>query len=346
MTLACNLRCTHCYAGAGAPRGGTVSATELARITREAALAGFRHLVITGGEPLVHPQREDLLDALAMVRAEVKPLLTVYRTSLAVPLDGDLLVLLSRSTDELVVSIDGDRETHEARRGAGTYELTVSNLRALARVRGTTDISIATVLPLADTAGAPGESVRALARELGIRRIRFRPLLPLGRAIDSELDVLPETQWGSVDPADMVSYGFSPTASCGLGQNLHVEPDLRAYSCYARLGEDHILGSIGSEGGVRGVLDSPAFRDIGRHTVETNRACRLCSLRYLCGGACRAWSGAVAATDVDAPPIDCSALHSRARSLLLSALDHLGVGRDAWLAASLPLPDAPPSVSD
>lgn len=65
------------------------------------------------------------------------------------------------------------------------------------------------------------------------------------------------------------------------------------------------------------------------------------------GGACRAWNRrpSDSQTDLDAPPTDCTALLARARSLLLSALDHLGVAHDRWLAAALPLPDAP-SVSD
>ncbi len=69
--------------------------------------------MITGGEPLVHPERDALLDALAALRGEVKPLLTVLRTALAVPLSDDLLARLARSTDEVVVSVDGDRETHD-----------------------------------------------------------------------------------------------------------------------------------------------------------------------------------------------------------------------------------------
>src|SRR5450830_797321 len=41
-------------------------------------------------------------------------------------------------------------------------------------------------------------------------------------------------------------------------------------------------------------------------------------------------------------PADCRALHARARSLLVSALDYLDIDPARWLAADLPLPDAPP----
>jgi hypothetical protein len=35
-------------------------------------------------------------------------------------------------------------------------------------------------------------------------------------------------------------------------------------------------------------------------------------------------------------------LHRRARSLLVSALEHLEIDEERWLAAGLPLPDLPP----
>ena len=339
-TFACNLRCTHCYAQAGPPRKGELAADGLIRAVREASVLGFRHAVITGGEPLVHSQRDVWLDALAALRHEIKPLLTVLRTNLALPMDESLPRRIGHSTDEVVVSVDGDRETHDGRRGAGQYDLTVSNLRKLVELGCTADLSLATVLPLSQANGAPGDSVRALAKELGIRRTRFRPLLPLGRAVESDIDIVPETLWGHIDPRDMMEYGFNPVASCGIGQNLYVEPDGAAYPCYAWHSESWRLGNIHAEGGLQSIIQSAAFQDLGRHTVSTNRQCANCPLRYLCGGACRAWSRQPdsAQIDLDAPPLDCSALHRRARSLLVSALERLEISSEQWLAAGLPLP--------
>lgn len=332
VTFCCPLRCAHCYAEAGPPRQRAMPVAQIARACRDAAALGFRHAVITGGEPLVHPQRDALLDALAVLRGEVKPLLNVLRTSLSMDIDDDLLRRIACSTDEVVVSLDGNRETHDARRGAGSYDLVVANLRRLVELGGDTDLSLAAVLPLAQANGAPGDSVRALARELGLRRTRFRPLLPLGRAAASELDIVPETLWGHLDPREMVAYGFQPVASCGIGQNLYVEPDGRAYPCYAWHGEGWLLGALDGDGGLAGIVDSVAFRDLGRHTVDTNYGCRGCMLRYLCGGACRAWSRLPddAQTDLDAAPRDCAALQARARTLLLSALEHLGISEERW----------------
>ncbi|MHB1160837.1 MAG: TIGR04083 family peptide-modifying radical SAM enzyme [Chloroflexota bacterium] len=346
VTFACPLRCTHCYARAGTERNGRLTVQEVVHAGREAAGLGFRRAVITGGEPLAHSERDALLDALDALRREAKPLLIVLRTSLALHLDSDLLYRIGQSADEVVVSLDGDRATHDARRGAGTYDLSVRNLRALIAMNSGTEVSLAAVLPAHLAAGAPGEAVRALAKDLGIRRTRFRPLLPLGRAIDSQPDLAPAGLRAHVPAHDFVAHGFSPVASCGIGQNIYVEPDGGVYPCYAWHGDHWLLGNVSGPGGLRAIVTSAGFQDLRRHTVNSNRQCRQCSLRYLCGGACRAWNrkGGHARGDLDEPPVDCTPLHARARSLLMDALNRLGISTERWLNAGLPLAESVPQT--
>jgi uncharacterized protein len=71
VTFACPLGCSHCYAEAGPTRQAAFPVDNIARISEEAAGQGFCKTVITGGEPLVHPQREALLDALTQLRLRV-----------------------------------------------------------------------------------------------------------------------------------------------------------------------------------------------------------------------------------------------------------------------------------
>jgi uncharacterized protein len=231
----------------------------------------------------------------------------------------------------VVVSVDGNRATHDARRGAGTYDRTVGNLHGLMERKPFADISLAAVLSVGQVEGPPGESMRALARELDIRRLRFKPILPLGRAKEWEPESLPDTIWGHVDPRELVEHGFSPTSSCGIGQNLYVEPDGRSFPCYACRGSQWCLGSIVDEG-LKAIIGSDRFNDLRRHTVNSNRLCRRCEMRYLCGGACRAWSrrSEVTIDDLDRSPLDCMSLHLRAMSLFRSALSFLSISEQDW----------------
>jgi uncharacterized protein len=271
-------------------------------------------------------------------------MLTTLRTSLTLPMDEALLERVANSTDQVVVSVDGDRETHDARRGAGSYDRMVKNLCALAQKGGASKLSLGSVLPLEQVSGAPGEAVRALARETGIHRVQFRPVLPLGRAVETNLPVVSDTLWAHHDPRDMVAYGLGPMASCGMGQNLYVEPDGRTFPCYAWHGAQWGLGNVNESGGLAAVVASAAFQDLHRHTVNTNRQCRSCILRYLCGGACRAWNQqpAAAQIDLDEPNTNCARSFDRARSLLVGAMDRLGITPGLWQAAGLALPTKPP----
>jgi uncharacterized protein len=344
VTLDCPLRCTHCYANAGSGQTSSFPIADLIKACHEAAELGFRHAVITGGEPLIHPDRDIMLDALSALRKAVKPLLTVLRTSLVLPADDALLHKISECADQVVVSIDGDEETHDARRGKGSYARTLANLERLAALRGPSELSLATVLPLRLLQGQPGDSVRALAKRLGIRRTRFRPILPIGRALESQPDATPDTLWGYLDPSDIVAYGFNPVMSCGIGHNLYVEPDGAAYPCYAWHSPASKIGRINSPPGLAGVIRTPAFQKLRRHNVNTNLRCSKCNLRYLCGGACRAWNRQrpQEQNDLDAPPPDCGPLFQRARQLFEQALEQLDISVRDWENAGCILLAHPP----
>jgi uncharacterized protein len=335
---ACNLTCDHCYASSGPGRADEVMAVEdVARLVHGAASAGFGKAVITGGEPLVHPQRDDVLDALSDLRQAVKPLETVLRTNLAYPLTPTLLERLAHSTDQVVVSLDGDEASHDARRGPGTYACTVANLRTLLAAAPSAQVGITAVLTAGQIRRPEGEAVHSVAEELDVRP-RFKPVLPIGRAAGMRL--APEF-YSSLDDdedsSEIVAYGARVSATCGLGMNLYIGPSGECYPCYALMAERHDLGNA-LDDGLPMILASEPYQALKQVTVDSNRQCRRCELRYLCGGFCRAWGSA---DDPNAPPRDCSALHERARNFLLHALESLDVSAERWLAAGLKLPESP-----
>jgi uncharacterized protein len=277
----------------------------------------------------VHPQRDPLLDALAALRAQVKPLQTVIRTNLAGSMTPALVEKLARATDQVVVSVDGDEASHDGRRGGGTCARTLANLRLLLAANPSTEVSIAAVLTAEQMGGSEGDAVRALGEELGLR-VRFKSVLPLGRGAD--LDLKPAFYSSLDDGAEAIAYGARPAATCGLGMNLTIGPDGECHPCYALVGDRNRLGNALEEGLATVLVRNDAYR---RVTVDSNAKCRTCGLRYICGGFCRAWG---AQDDPDAPPLDCTALHARALRQLASALEVLNVLADRWTAAGLPLP--------
>ncbi len=324
VTFRCQLHCAHCYARADARGGqqGEMSVEDMARLHGEARQAGFRQVVVTGGEPLVHSRRDWLLSVLSEARLRTDAMNLVLRTNLATALDDDALRRVALAFDQVVVSLDGGQQTHDVRRGRGAYAATVANLERYVEIAPQVpqagELSLATVMSAEEIQGEPGQAVQALAVRLGVRRVRFRPILPLGRAADWSAPPTSEAMGAHAEPRELLEGGFQPVATCGLGQNLYVEPSGESFPCYAYQQPHAYLGNV-VELGLAPVLASNRFGELASHTVDTNRKCRACEVRYLCGGACRAWGGERTQRDLDAPPPECDGLKRRADALLRAA---------------------------
>ena len=91
-------------------------------------VCGFRQVIITGGEPLIHSRRESMLSMLAESRHSAASMNLVLRTNLAMPLDTSILRQIAAAVDQVVVSVDGNEYTHNARRGPGSYKSVLHNL--------------------------------------------------------------------------------------------------------------------------------------------------------------------------------------------------------------------------
>jgi radical SAM protein with 4Fe4S-binding SPASM domain len=121
LTDRCNLSCRHCYLGDG---GGTDLPTReaLSAAAQLAEMSGLR-LLLSGGEPLLHPGFWEVNEALPDL-----PLRTVLLTN------GTLIdpeVARRLMVREAQVSIDGLKDGHEALRGAGSFDAAWRGIDAL-----------------------------------------------------------------------------------------------------------------------------------------------------------------------------------------------------------------------
>ncbi|MBR0085212.1 MAG: radical SAM protein, partial [Lachnospiraceae bacterium] len=127
VTFKCPLRCSHCYAKGGENPVGSLSPEKYAEIVKQAADNCFSSLVITGGEPLVYEGFDRLCELIRST--DLKGMKLILRTSLGFEVPEDRLWEIGNTFDEIVVSIDGDEKTHDARRGSGRYRLAADNLK-------------------------------------------------------------------------------------------------------------------------------------------------------------------------------------------------------------------------
>lgn len=299
VTFDCPLRCPFCYANGGERKTETLSAARLAEICGEAVALGFREITLVGGEPLVYKEFDALTEALG--RMDRKGTKLTLRTSFGFPVKEERLRRIADTFDLVTVSIDGDEERHDSVRGKGVYQKALENIRYCIEQQGA-EISICSVMDKADFEGAQGRAVVRLCDELKIGKLTVQSAVPLGRGCCEKNRAAERYVWkkqtGRFPPASVF-----PMFSCGLGNNVYMEPDGKAFPCYAWCEPEHQLGDLSREG-LSDVIKSREMLSCLNHGVDTNRKCRTCRVRYLCGGMCKIW--VKDKHDIDSGDFECS----------------------------------------
>lgn len=134
ITDKCNLRCKHCFIGARTPHD--LLASQIRNIMGEfEELQGLR-VLITGGEPLMHPRFDEINEML--------PAFHVRKILFTNGLMLNKQIFARLNVHEVQISIDGLQEGHDALRGKGTFRA------AIAAVKGALDsgfeVSVATMV--------------------------------------------------------------------------------------------------------------------------------------------------------------------------------------------------------
>src|SRR4051794_11066658 len=113
-TLACNLRCGHCYSDSGPGAGRGLPVTSLLTALRRLRGEEYRVLSVSGGEPFVYPDLRRLVEGAVDLGYRVN---LVTNGVLVTP---RRLAPIASSLSFVAVSLDGDEERHNALRASPT----------------------------------------------------------------------------------------------------------------------------------------------------------------------------------------------------------------------------------
>jgi radical SAM protein with 4Fe4S-binding SPASM domain len=136
VTQRCNLRCAHCYLGTPGTRDLPVA--DAVSIAREFAGMGGLRLLISGGEPMLYNDLESFIKMTKGV--PVRRVLFSNGTLI----DSNVMSWLD--VDEIQFSLDGWEKGHEAMRGKGAFEKTMTGIQAA--VQAGVAISFSTMIHL------------------------------------------------------------------------------------------------------------------------------------------------------------------------------------------------------
>ena len=130
ITNQCNLECKGCYQREFHPSAEEeLSAGELKDITRQAYELGINFFVIAGGEPLIRPE---ILD----ITREFQDIIFLVFTNGTLIDDAMIKQFKKQKNVVPLISLEGDADDTNERRGEGTYESVLKIMRQL-RKNGT-----------------------------------------------------------------------------------------------------------------------------------------------------------------------------------------------------------------
>jgi MoaA/NifB/PqqE/SkfB family radical SAM enzyme len=127
VTTHCNSGCPHCFARAGMQGYSSLSIDLVKEIITEGYAVGFRHLHITGGEPLLWEGLFEALDYTFGIGYQ-----SVFINTNATLLTAEIAKKIAAYKDcSISVSLDGDQPLHNRLRGEGSYRKTVSGIETV-----------------------------------------------------------------------------------------------------------------------------------------------------------------------------------------------------------------------
>lgn len=190
LTERCNLRCRHCYQGAGLPPempGDDV----LREIDGAAAMfraweteQGIRvnpSIHFTGGEPLLHSSFHDIV-----LHARDSGLRVAVMTNGCRVTDDDARRLRDAGVFDVQVSLEGPEPLHNAIRGKGSFRAALRGVQALVRAGNRVSANVT----LSRLNASRIRETAEIARTEGFSSIGFSRLVPCGRGETLFADLL------------------------------------------------------------------------------------------------------------------------------------------------------------
>ncbi len=283
LTNNCNLHCVHCCVEAGEKRKNDLSTKDIIDIFDKCIMWNPKMITLSGGEPLLRSDFEELLEYLR----------NNYSGHIGVSTNGTLITnsnadLLVKYTNQIDISIDGvDEETCSIVRGKGVFEKVINNIKLL-QSKGFKNISLSMVFSDKNEYLEP--AFLELNRKLGTIPIT-RMFAEIGRGKNSKnifsdkgIDdiYIPE---GFLDLNSKQQLGVR-TCSAGRSQ-LFVRYNGEVYPCPSYMKREYYLGNILEVQKIDELLvDSKGKKDIQELMLKTDmlysQKCANCDLSLFC----------------------------------------------------------------
>jgi len=181
ITRTCNLRCVHCYSDSNAMQyPGELDWQQMQDVVNDLAAYQIPSLLLSGGEPLIHPRFTDLVK-----KASDSGLKLTISTNGTLITPAKAAMLKAANVAYVGISLDGIGEIHdEFRRKKGAFEAAVRGFRNCHGVGQKTGLRLTLTRHNVENI----DRILDFIEDHEIQRVCFYHLVPAGRG--SELQVL------------------------------------------------------------------------------------------------------------------------------------------------------------
>ena len=130
ITDRCNLNCKHCIRSYNSKNNEFISLDEFEKLTKQLESLKFKNIILTGGEPLLHPKIDSLL------RKSCNQFKNVYLDTNGILLSKKKNLEMIKKYDDLKIqiSLDGNKKEHEFLRGKGTFKQVMNSVKELNQI--------------------------------------------------------------------------------------------------------------------------------------------------------------------------------------------------------------------
>lgn len=298
ITNCCNLNCVHCYKGE-IECVKHMPTNEIEYILDKVIDYNPLYLVLSGGEPFLHPQIEDILNLIG----KKYPNDIFYIACNGTAISKQHIELLQKYNNiHIQISLDGARkETHEAQHGKGTFEkvmLTLSTLCSLIGNRVSIQMTISKInyLDVVEVAN--------IAKDLNIRP-KFQHICMVGNAKKNKqmLEMTPfqkamtfvnlnnfskqHPEMNIIAPKSLLSCSFADEET-PISLNIDPYGDIITCTCFDK--KDYCIGNI-FENEIEEIINSPTIQLLKSkvlHRIEllSNGICKDCFVNFRCEQGC------------------------------------------------------------
>ena len=290
LTDECNLSCGYCYAESGCQSKEMLSFEELKMIATEASKISSKiDFVLSGGEPLLHPNALEYMEFLKNLGHEVHLLTN------GILIDENNASKITSLCSLIKISIDGScEEINAITRGKNSFAGAYNGYKLLMDSR-------ANVLVSMTVTSKNTLDIRNMVDMFG-NRLNLQPFFKAGRGTKNDhLQITGREYFEAMAKIE----GFKPLARVGeLLENLRgrgttkcamadaeisISENGDVFPCQL-LAEDELRGGNIKHDSLQDILNSEVFKKAASFSSLTNEGCSTCPIKLLCGGACRARS--------------------------------------------------------